>query len=42
MLQQEMVNKLNKQLNLEFFSANFYLQMSAWCNYKGFEGAAMF
>lgn len=42
MLQQEMVDKLNKQLNLEFFSANFYLQMSAWCNYKGFEGAAMF
>ncbi|MFV9998005.1 MAG: non-heme ferritin [Arsenophonus endosymbiont of Dermacentor nuttalli] len=42
MLQQEMVKKLNKQLNLEFFSANFYLQMSAWCNYKGFEGAAVF
>ncbi|MDR5612577.1 MAG: non-heme ferritin [Arsenophonus sp.] len=42
MLQQEMVKKLNKQLNLEFFSANFYLQRSSWCNYKGFEGAAVF
>ncbi|WMY96431.1 MAG: non-heme ferritin [Arsenophonus sp.] len=42
MLQKEMTRKLNKQLNLEFSSANFYLQMSAWCNYKGFEGAAFF
>jgi hypothetical protein len=30
------------QLNLEFFSANLYLQMSAWCSDKGFEGAASF
>ncbi len=35
MLKQEMANKLNEQLNLEFFSANLYLQMSAWCNDKG-------
>ncbi|WP_348666009.1 non-heme ferritin [Arsenophonus symbiont of Ornithomya chloropus] len=42
MLQKEMTKKLNEQLNLEFSSANFYLQMSAWCNYKGFEGAAIF
>ncbi|CUX97453.1 non-heme ferritin [Candidatus Hoaglandella endobia] len=42
MLTQEMVNKLNEQLNLEFVSANIYLQMSAWCNNKGFEGASNF
>ncbi|MCK1142182.1 non-heme ferritin, partial [Providencia stuartii] len=32
----------NEQLNLEFYSANLYLQMSAWCSDKGFEGAAAF
>lgn len=42
MLTQDMTNKLNEQLNLEFYSANLYLQMSAWCSEKGFEGAAKF
>ncbi|MFC0139005.1 non-heme ferritin [Erwinia mallotivora] len=42
MLTSEMTAKLNDQLNLEFFSANLYLQMSAWCADKGFEGAAAF
>ncbi len=42
MLQQEMVKKLNQQLNLEFYSSNLYLQMSAWCEAKGFSGAAQF
>ncbi|CAG18565.1 non-heme ferritin [Photobacterium profundum] len=42
MLAQEMVAKLNEQINLEFFSSNLYLQMSAWCEDKGFEGAAEF
>jgi len=42
MLTNEMTTKLNEQLNLEFYSANLYLQMSAWCNDKGFEGAASF
>ena len=37
-----MTTKLNEQLNLEFYSANLYLQMSAWCDDKGFEGAAAF
>ncbi|MDQ1237719.1 MAG: non-heme ferritin [Wigglesworthia glossinidia] len=32
MIQKEMVVNLNKQLNLELFSSNLYLQMSAWCN----------
>lgn len=37
-----MVDKLNEQINLEFYSSNLYLQMSAWCEDKGFEGAAEF
>ncbi len=42
MLKKEMIQQLNEQLNLEFYSANLYLQMSAWCSDKGFEGAAAF
>lgn len=42
MLKTAMVEKLNEQINLEFFSSNLYLQMSAWCEDKGFEGAAEF
>jgi ferritin len=37
-----MIDQLNEQINLEFFSSNLYLQMSAWCEDKGFEGAAEF
>ena len=42
MLSPSMVDRLNQQINLEFFSSNLYLQMSAWCDYKGFEGCARF
>lgn len=42
MLSEAMVDQLNDQINLEFFSSNLYLQMSAWCEDKGFEGAAEF
>lgn len=42
MLSADMISRLNDQLNLEFYSANLYLQMSAWCADKGFEGAASF
>lgn len=42
MLSQSMIDQLNAQINLEFFSSNLYLQMSAWCEDKGFEGAAEF
>ncbi|CAH0532231.1 putative bacterial non-heme ferritin [Vibrio stylophorae] len=42
MLAAAMIDKLNEQINLEFFSSNLYLQMSAWCEDKGFEGAALF
>ncbi len=42
MLKAKMVEQLNQQINLEFYSSNLYLQMSAWCEEKGFEGAAEF
>jgi ferritin len=42
MLSQTMIDQLNEQINLEFFSSNLYLQMSAWCDDNGFEGAAEF
>ncbi len=42
MLAKEMVDCLNNQINLEFYSSNLYLQMSAWCEDKGFQGAAAF
>lgn len=42
MLKSTMIDKLNDQINLEFYSSNLYLQMSAWCEDKGFEGAAEF
>ncbi|WOT05193.1 non-heme ferritin [Shewanella youngdeokensis] len=42
MLAQKMIDQLNEQINMEFFSSNLYLQMSAWCEDKGFEGAAKF
>lgn len=42
MLATAMIEKLNQQINLEFFSSNLYLQMSAWCEDKGFDGAAAF
>ncbi len=41
MLAETMIEKLNEQINLEFYSANLYLQMSAWCDDNGFEGAAL-
>lgn len=42
MLQQPIIDKLNEQINLEFYSSNAYLQMSSWCSKNGFEGAAKF
>ncbi|WP_409026094.1 non-heme ferritin [Gallibacterium anatis] len=42
MLKPAMIEKLNQQINLEFYSSNLYLQMSAWCNEHGYEGAATF
>jgi len=42
MLKKEMIDQLNEQLNLEFYSANLYLQMSAWCRFKGGIGSRGF
>lgn len=42
MLSERMIDRLNQQINLEYFSANLYLQMSAWCDFKGYTGCATF
>lgn len=42
MLSQSMLDRLNEQINLEFFSSNLYLQMGAWAESKGFEGCSEF
>lgn len=42
MLKQDMLDKLNEQITLEFYSSNLYLQMSAWCESKGLNGCGGF
>ncbi len=42
MLSPALVDLLNAQVTLEFASSNLYLQMAAWCDHKGFPGAASF
>lgn len=42
MLTEKVVNNLNQQINLEFYSSNLYLQMSSWCLSKGLDGSAKF
>jgi ferritin len=42
MLSKALVEKLNEQINLEFYSSNLYLQMSAWCECQGLQGCATF
>lgn len=42
MLNKAITDKLNEQINLEFHSSNIYLQMSAWCEKRGYTGAASF
>lgn len=42
MLSESMLSRLNTQINLEFYSSNLYLQMSAWATQQGLEGAADF
>jgi ferritin len=42
MLEKDLVERLNQQINLEFYSSNLYLQMSSWCESKGLEGCAAF
>ncbi|EME5112606.1 ferritin, partial [Salmonella enterica] len=40
MLKADMIRHLNDQMNLELYSSLLYQQMSAWCSFQGFEGAA--
>jgi len=42
MLSKAMVDSLNDQIQLESYSSNLYLQMSAWAEIKGLEGCAAF
>ncbi|WP_263080940.1 non-heme ferritin [Endozoicomonas sp. Mp262] len=42
MLSQKMLDKLNEQVNLEFYSSNLYLQMAAWCEAQGLDGCNQF
>lgn len=42
MLKPDMIAKLNEQVNLELAASLLYQQMSAWCSYHSFEGAAAF
>lgn len=42
MLSKNMIEKMNKQINLEFFSSNLYLQMAAWAEGNGLPGSASF
>lgn len=42
MLSNTMIERLNQQINLEHYSSNLYLQMSAWCDHHGFVGSAAF
>lgn len=42
MLNPTMLERLNEQINLEFYSSNLYLQMSSWCESKGLGGCAAF
>lgn len=42
MLHERVLEKLNEQINIEFYSSNLYLQMSSWCEKEGLEGCAEF
>jgi len=42
MLKKKMLDKLNSQINFEFYSSNIYLQMSAWAENNKYAGAAAF
>lgn len=42
MIEAKLVERLNEQINLEFYSSNLYLQMSSWCEREGLDGCAGF
>ncbi|ENA0610310.1 non-heme ferritin-like protein [Enterobacter bugandensis] len=42
MATQTMMQKLNAQLNLEFYASNLHLHLSAWCSENSLNGTATF
>ena len=42
MLSKAMIDSLNNQIQLESYSSNLYLQMSAWAEVRGLEGCGAF
>jgi ferritin len=42
MLNEKLTKLLNKQINLEFYSSNLYLQMRSWCDANSLDGCARF
>lgn len=42
MLKDNVLKKLNEQIQLEHYSANLYLAMSSWCKANGLDGSARF
>lgn len=42
MLSEEVIVRLNEQINKEMHSANLYLSMGSWCYARGLDGAGAF
>ncbi|QGG07681.1 non-heme ferritin-like protein [Enterobacter cancerogenus] len=42
MATQTMIQKLNAQMNLEFYASNLHLHLSEWCSEKSLNGTATF
>lgn len=42
MTTQTMMQKLNAQMNLEFYASNLHLHLSEWCSEKSLNGSATF
>jgi ferritin len=42
LLKNDLLSKLNEQINLEAYSSNLYLSMSSWCKANGYNGAGTF
>ncbi|MFK8068071.1 MAG: non-heme ferritin [Gammaproteobacteria bacterium] len=42
MLSKNLTKLLNRQINLEFYSSNLYLQMRSWCDANSMDGCARF
>lgn len=42
MLNEKLLNALNRQMNHEFFAAHAYMAMASYCDYHSYEGFANF